>query len=211
MEPKEYLMTVLRSVAAAFPIGSSIVNGWNEIQSQLEIERIEKFVSMVVERVENLEAEITKTKEEMASMFFTTMNYVARDPQIEKVPLYVGGLFRYGTTSVGTEEILNLVQQLETIDQSDIDTLQKIAPAGRVDIALRLHENSTRLEIANRQDSIEKLESEALIAPGGLNAIEFNRVYEQPESWPFNFFTQEYIVLHSGLLLLKIWKENQNA
>lgn len=204
MEPKEYAMTALRSIAAAFPVGSSIVNGWNEIQSRLEIERIEKFVSSVVERVEQLE-------EEMASMFFTTMNYVARDPSLAKVPLYVGGLLKYATTGVSAEEMLNLIQQLETIDQSDIETLLMIAPAGRVDKALKLDESSTRSRVANRQVSVKKLESKALIAEGGTNAIEFLRVYEHPDSWPYNFFTQEYVVLHSGHLLLKVWKESQNA
>ena len=209
MEKKDYLMTLLRSVATNFPVGSMIVNGWNEIQSKLEFERIDKYVSMVVERVECLETEIAKPQEEMASMFSTTMNYVARDPQIEKVPLYVGGLIKYGTTSSGREEILNFVQQLETIDQSDIETLQKIAPAGRIDKALGLDERSASLDVSKRQVSIKKLESKALIAQGGFDALVLHRVYEDPESWPFNFFKQEYTVLHSGNLLLEIWRENR--
>lgn len=147
----------------------------------------------------------------MANVFFAATNYVARDPQIEKVPLYVGCLIKYGASQIGSAEIINLIQELETIDQDDIETLKQIAPAGRIDKALRLDENSSHLEVANRQVSIKKLESKALIAPGGVNAIEFHRVYEKPKSWPFNFFTQEYVVLRSGNLLLQIWSEYKNA
>ena len=139
------------------------------------------------------------------------MNYVARAPQLEKVPLYVGSLIKYGTNQISTEELVNLIQELETIDRNDIEVLQQIAPAGRVDKALLLDENSPRVQIANRQVSIKKLESKALIAPGGLILLELHRVYEHPDSWPFNFFTQEYVVLHSGQLLLQIWNEYHDA
>ena len=211
METKDYLSIAIRSCATAFPVGSSIVNGWNEIQSKLESERINTYVDTVAKRVERLEHDILKSKEDMSNMFFASMSYVAKDPQSFKVPLYASCLLRYGTTDISAEEIFNLIQQLESIDNLDIETLKMLNPAGRIDSSLKLDEDSSSLLITQRQISIKKLESKALIAQGGTKTIMFNRVYKHPDSWPYNFFEQEYVVLKSGKFLLDIWDESKNA
>ena len=207
----DYLMTTIRSIAASFPVGSSVVNAWNEIQTGLEQERLESLVSELAERLNALEPKICKSKDEMGRVFCSTLNYVKKDPQGKKVPLYAGCLLEYGVSDVTEIEIVNLIQELETINAHDIDVLKRLAPSGRIDDALSLNENSQHSLISQNQVSIKKLESKALIFPGSASPTNLQRLFDHPNVWPFSFFTQEFVVPASGQLLLAIWSKYYTA
>ena len=198
-------MTAIRSAGASFPVASSIVNGWNEVQSRLEHERIEKFINHVMARLDDIELSASRTQEDMAKMFYYVMNYATKDPQTEKVSLYAGGLIEYYTREIESNDILNLVQELETLNTADIEVLQKLSSGKRIDEALRISDETELEDISSYQVSVKKLESKALIGTGGSGGISFHRVYHKHDSWPFTFLTQHYTVLHSGRLILRLW------
>ncbi|MBT2949616.1 hypothetical protein PO25_17215 [Vibrio anguillarum] len=211
MKVQSLVMTTLRSVATAFPVGSSIVNAWNEIQSTKENERLNQFVTSLSSRVEELEQKICKTQEEMADLFSKAMNYVSKDPKQDHIQLYVESIVLFGLGQIEAQDAENVMQQLETINKTDIETLKAMSPSGRVDERLNLDENSPMKRIEELQISIKKLESKALLAQGGRNTYELRRVYSDSEQWPYSFFIQEYVVLSSGRRLLEIVHSTKNA
>lgn len=62
MKPIDYLCTVIRSVGASFPVASSVVNGWNEIQGRLELEKVHKYLEGIAAKLEEIDGKVSRKK-----------------------------------------------------------------------------------------------------------------------------------------------------
>ncbi len=204
MNKMDIVLSAIRSVGASFPVASSIVNAWNEYASHLQAEKCDRLITNLAENIEALEGRIERTERECAEVFGLALNYALNDPNIDKMPVYAGLVTSYCDNTADKDTVSNLIYECETLLPFDLENLKRLGSNRRIDSAFGFNEQTSRKDVSKCQTSIKKLEAKGLIGVGGENSISFERMYENSSSWPFTFYTQYYIVLHQGQLLLKI-------
>jgi hypothetical protein len=134
-EPRAWklLIALVKSVAASFPGAASLAQAYSEWEAHKLDERINEFQKLVEAefrylktRLTDLETRLNESAQEFPALLEVTIERVRREHNEMKrlwyARLFCGALAR--GTSMPTEDKIDLIQQLETLNSDDLSLLK---------------------------------------------------------------------------------------
>ena len=167
----------LKTIAASFPVAASFTQAWNEYESKVQHERIQKFfedfkveLKMIKDRVKKAENYI-KDSGEVPSQIERTVDKIRKELSDRKRKIYAHLLSNLVTTS-GTltyDDKITFIDNLETLTDQDLTILSQFESDQQVRVSdfikkpilKDIPENERMSKLA---DSLSKLESRGLLS-----------------------------------------------
>lgn len=206
----------LKTIAASFPVAASLAQAWNEYESKVQHERIQKFfedfkieLEMIKDRVNKAENYI-RDSGEVPSQIERTVNKIRKEFSCKKRKIYAHLLSNLVTTS-GTltyDDKITFIDNLETLTDQDLTILSQFEPDQQVrvtdfikkPILKDIPENERMSKLAV---SFSKLESRGLIseAIGHADQGVMARTYDSL-GWQEKFKDKYFELLPHGIAFI---------
>lgn len=208
----------LKTIAASFPVAASFTQAWNEYESKVQHERIQKFfedfkveLKMIKDRVKKAENYI-KDSGEVPSQIERTVDKIRKELSDRKRKIYAHLLSNLVTTS-GTltyDDKITFIDNLETLTDQDLTILSQFESDQQVRVSdfikkpilKDIPENERMSKLAV---SLSKLESRGLIseAIGHADQGVMARTYDSL-GWQEKFKDKYFELLPHGATFIQL-------
>ncbi len=207
----------LRSIAASFPVFSSIGQAWNEYETHRTSQRVQELIDnlrsaieILYQRVDNLEDKFKNVAEEFPSLLEITVDKVRKEFSAEKRKIYAQVLVKLPIEdSLQTyDERATLLHELETLTPLDLNALKlfkdretvKVSNLNWRELGLSGDDNEQLEQLASL---LAKLESRGLILTISMHD-DVVYVRQGMAKWAARWIETEYRILPLGKQLLSV-------